>query len=497
MPRLVVMKKADQAKNKIPLVFVVIAVMAGVTAKFQLTKSQLLPGLDGAYYWVQVRSIIDKQTLAFPDLPLVFWIQAIFAKIVGSIPLGVRISDAILPALSAIPIYMLTRNSKSRFLPGISILVVLMHPIQLYFFTGDFIKNESAIPMVFFIVYVLVKWEKLSRKVSIFSLVFLLILISLSHFGTALLAIMLIGIWTILQLSNKRREVWIKTLMISLFLLLGFLASLAFIVPNRYQRLIDFFTTPSVVFQRPILDGIIHGYANSIIAFTIIVSQISVIILSFVSWRNRQIIPFSQMSVIATSLLTSFLLSSPFISIEWADRLTALSFVPLTSAAILIFSNVLGLTGKLPTTIYAFIILIAAFLFSSYPMKKVFTDENYQSFKQLVNQVDLPMNSVIAARHGVEYLSAWHFKRDVVLDTYFESADLAAYSAVYLLIENSSSDKKVDDFNPPAISKSQQSKPLISKGDKPFAKGGKESIPSQMGGENVISNGSFTLVKIR
>jgi hypothetical protein len=77
-------------------------------------------------------------------------------------------------------------------------------------------------------------------------------------------------------------------------------------------------------------------------------------------------------------------------------------------------------------------------------MKIVFSDEKYSDFKQLVQQVDIPENSVIVARHGVQYLSAWHFETDVVLESYFETADLSSYSAVFILVENRTSEKKED-----------------------------------------------------
>lgn len=487
----------SRIKENLPLLISISAVALGIATKLTLTRDELLPGLDGAFYWVQVRSIIENQSLAFTDLPFVFWVQAAIAKIVGDIPLGVRISDAVLPALSAIPIYFITRKFKNAFLPAVAILVVLLHPIQLYFFTGDFIKNEAAIPLVFFIVLVLMNWETQSRRVSALYLALLLLLVMFSHFGTALLAFMLIGIWALLQLRKSKRSSWIKASILFLVILVSFLASLAMIVPNRYERLIQFIRTPSIIFQRPILDGMINGYANSIIAFTIVASQSFVIILGMITWRYRGKIPFSQMSLILSSLITTFLLSSPFMSMEWADRLTALSFVPLVTAAILIFGNVHGLISKAPTTIFAATILISAISFSSYPMKQVFSDEMYSDFKELAQQVDLPENSVIVARHGVEYLSAWHFETDVVLDTYFEAADLTSYSAVFLLLENPTSDKEGPGLKPPAKPNGEKPKPPINAGGKPSNNGGKEINPALLGGENVFGNDSFTLVKIR
>lgn len=485
------------SKKRFQIMSSAIAVVLAVAAKLSLTRSELLPGLDGAYYWVQVRSIIENQSLAFPDLPLVFWLQAIFAKIVGSVPLGVRMSDAVLPALSAIPIYFITRNHGSKLLPAIATLVILLHPVQLYFFTGDFIKNEVAIPIVFFIVLVLTRWEVTSRKLSIISLTLLLSLVTLTHFGTALLAFMLVGIWAILELCKNGRKSWIKTSTQYFIVLTGFLALIALVIPDRYQRLLDFVTTPSTIFQRPILDGIIQGYANPIIAFTIIISQIFTIILGSFFWRCRNKIPSSQKSLIISSLITALILSSPLISIEWANRLTALSFVPLTTAAILIFCYVEGIGGKSATTTFATVILVAALLFSSFPMKRVFTGEKYVEFRKLAEQVNIPKNSVIIARHGVQYLSAWHFKSDVVLDSYFESANLASYTSVFLLVENSSSDKKEVEVKPAAKTKLDKPKTPASKGSKPTTSAGKETVPSQSSGQKVFSNGLFTLVKIR
>lgn len=485
------------AKQRFLLITSIIAIVSGIAAKLSLTQGELLPGLDGAFYWVQVRSIIENQALAFSDLPLVFWIQALIAKIVGNIPLAVRISDAFLPALSAIPIYLISRKFKNPFLPAVAILVVLLHPIQLYFFTGDFIKNEATIPLTFFIVLVLFNWETNSRKVSVISLAILMLLVALSHFGTAVLALMMVGFWGLLQIRKNKLGSYLRAITASVVLIACFLASLALIVPSRFERLIEFITTPSIVFQRPIFDGIINGYANSIITFTIIVSQLFVIILGVISWRYRSKIPFSQMSIIVSSLITTFILSSPLISMEWADRFTALSFVPLVTAAILIFGNLPEIIARLPIGLLAIAILCSSFFYRSHPIKQVFSEEKYAQFKQLVQQVNIPKNSIIVARHGVEYLTAWHLKTDVVLDSYFETADLTSYSAIFILVETPSGDKKIGDLKPPVNSKAEKPKLPNNLGDKPSKNGGKEINPSQLGGQYFFGNDSFTLIQIR
>ena len=491
------MRQTSQNLRRVPLATSLLAVFAGILAKLSLTKGDLLPGLDGAFYWVQVRSVLENQSLAFSDLTFIFWVQAAIAKVVGDVPLGVRISDAVLPALSAIPIYLIARRFKNPFLPAIAILVVLLHPIQLYFFTGDFIKNEATIPAVFFMALVLVNWEHQSKKLSVIYLIILFVITALSHFGTALLAFILIVLWGLLQMRRSGLKFWLKGLALSCVVFVGLLTSLAVIVPNRYERLVEFLTTPSAAFVRPVIDGIIHGYANSIITFTIITSQIAVVVLAIISWRSRSNFSFSDMSLVISSLIATFVLSSPFISMEWADRLTGLSFVPLSIAAIIIFGNAEKNLYKATVTVLAALTLLSSMAFTSYEMKIVFSEDKYAEFKQLVKQVEIPENSVIVARHGVQYLSAWHFESDVVLESYFETADLSSYSAVFILAENRTSEKKEDVPNPSGDSNDDKTKPSMPSGDKAPDNGGKEINPQELTGQTVYGNESFTLVRIR
>ena len=491
------MAHTPQNIKRISLTNSLLAVVVGIVAKLSLTKGDLLPGLDGAFYWVQVRSVLENLSLAFSDLPLVFWVQAAIAWVVGDVPLGVRISDAVLPALSAIPIYFIARRFKNPYLPAVAILVVLLHPVQLYFFTGDFIKNEAAIPAVFFMALVLVNWETRSKKLSAIYLIILFVITALSHFGTALLAFFLIVLWGLLQMRKSGLKFWLKGLALSCVAFVGLLTSLAVIVPNRYERLVEFITSPSAIFVRPVLGGIIHGYANSIITFTIITSQVAVVALAIISWRSRRKFTFSDLSLVISSLIATFIFSSPFISMDWADRLTGLSFVPLSIAAILIFGNADKNFYKASVTVLAALTFLSSITFTSYEMKIVFSDEKYSDFKQLVQQVDIPENSVIVARHGVQYLSAWHFETDVVLESYFETADLSSYSAVFILVENRTSEKKEDVLNPPSDSNDDKAKPSMPSGDKAPDNGGKEINPQELTGQTVFGNESFTLVRIR
>ena len=481
------MKQSALNSKRIPLVTSLLAVIVGISAKLSLTSGELLPGLDGAYYWVQVRSVVNNFTLAFSDLPVIFWVQAAIAKLVGDVPLGVRISDAILPALSAVPIYLIARRFKSAYLPAIAILVVLLHPVQLYFFTGDFIKNEATIPAVFFIAWVLFNWESKPKKFSMIALAIALIVIALSHFGTLLLALIMLSVWVLVQLRKSSKKSWLQGIAVSVTVLVAVLASLAILVPSRFERLITFITSPSVVFSNPAINGIIHNYSSRTMSITIIIGQLASLLLGYITWKARASFKFSDLSLVIAGLVSTFALSSPVIGMEWSDRLAALSFAPLSIAAIIIFGTVQIAWQKSAVAILASVTLLATISLSGTQMKYVFEDAALKDFKDLVAQVDVPDNSVIVARHGVEYLAAWEFESDVTLDTYYSSADLSSYDSVYYIQEI----KAEGPGTPPASGKGPSDKK--DKGDAPVDSKKSEVVT----GQTVYQNASFAMIKVR
>ena len=513
------MKIDSSVLRKLPLVSVLAATAVGILAKLNLTRSELLPGIDGAYYWVQVRSILENQTLAFSDLPFVFWIQAGIAQVVGNVPLAVRISDAVLPAISAIPIYFIAKKYRKPFLPAIAILIVLLHPIQLYYFTGDFIKNEATIPAVFFMALILINWDKKSKRFSILSIVGLTLLIAISHFGTLFLALMLVGTWALFQLRKSSFKFWLRGIAISVGALALSLAILAILVPTRYERLVNLITTPTVIFQNPAYDRILQGSSLSVVTFAIIISQISSVILGAITWYSRSKYSFSDLSLVISSLITTFIFSSPFIGMEWSDRLAGLSFVSLSIAAIIIFGSAEKLIQKLPVAILATVTLLSSLPLSNFDLKRVFSDEEYSNFKDLASNVEISQNSVIVARHGVEFLSAWEFGTDVVLDTYYDSADLSSYGSVYYIQESKSFAPGIGGggtgqkpTSPPGGTGQKPTSPPGGTGEKftpppggkgPSDMGGKKDMPMdqpkkvEITGETVYSNNSFAVVKVR
>lgn len=494
----------------------VLATLMGVAAKLLLTSGELLPGVDGAYYWVQVRSLFEDFTLAFDDVPLVFWVQALISVLVGDIELGVRISDAVLPALSAIPIYLILRTAKSIWVPALGILAVLLHPTQLYFFTGDFIKNSAAIPLVFLIGWLLHTWSSRSKLKTTVYLLICLSALALSHFGTLLLGVMLIAIWLVFNLRNKPRLFWIKSAAVVLGSGVSVLIALALLVPARYERLMEFVTQPATIFTNPaweMLSGpavgmMFGGRTDVVMIFSMVVGQIGSIALGFVLWKIRKTLSDSSLGLASAGLISAFLLSSPLIGMEWANRLMALSFVPLAIAAMVIWLAAERPAMKLVPALLAIASLITSSVLMFAGLRQpIMTDEAYKDLKVVAEEFDFPENSIVVARHGVEFLVAWNMEVHVVQETSYQDVNLDNYDAVYYL-EQVGSSQEVGVPYEPYISGSKPpmgeapgnpptGKPPI--GPKPTGYSPMDSKASDLSlqGDLVYENQSFTLTQLR
>ena len=269
--------------------------------------------------------------------------------------------------------------------------------------------------------------------------------------------------------------------------LVAVLASLAVLVPSRFERLITFITSPTVVFSNPAINGIIHNYASRTMSITIIIGQLASLLLGYITWKSCASFKFADLSLVIAALVSTFVLSSPVIGMEWSDRLAALSFAPLSIAAIIIFGTVQIAWQKSAVAILASVTLLATVSSSGTQMKYVFEDVALKDFKDLVAQVDIPDNSVIVARHGVEYLAAWEFESDVTLDTYYSSADLSSYDSVYYIQEI----KAEGPGTPPASGKGPSDKK--DKGDAPVDSKKSEVVT----GQTVYQNASFAMIKVR
>lgn len=109
---------------------------------YALNRDTLIYGVDGPYYLIQVRSILERGQLKYGDPPLAFFIFTFFTLIFGGdATLGVRVAAALFSALSAVPFYFwikrVTHSKISGYMAALACIFASPHVWLL----SNFLKN--------------------------------------------------------------------------------------------------------------------------------------------------------------------------------------------------------------------------------------------------------------------------------------------------------------------------------------------------------------------
>ncbi len=181
-----------------------IVIAAAIAARaWLLWSTSLVPGMNGGYYLVQTRALLDHGRLGIPDFPLTFMVQAVFAKLLqtvtgrgleASILLSVKLADALLPPLAAIPVFLLGRDWCRRAGRGVWPAVVAAAAVILGLpalsMVGDFQKNSLGLVWLAGLICALHAWMTRRTHRGALAALAMLALTGLTHigvFGVALL----------------------------------------------------------------------------------------------------------------------------------------------------------------------------------------------------------------------------------------------------------------------------------------------------------------------
>jgi hypothetical protein len=97
-------------------------------------------GVDGYYYVVQARAVLETGQLNYPSAPLAFWWLAPFVALFGDVE-GVKIGAAVGTALAVVPAYLLARRVSGARGPALLGAALVAASASGFFLTTEFIKE--------------------------------------------------------------------------------------------------------------------------------------------------------------------------------------------------------------------------------------------------------------------------------------------------------------------------------------------------------------------
>jgi hypothetical protein len=130
---------------------VVLAVGLFVTAAWlrwrALQSSPYPTGVDGYWYLIQVRSLLEEHRLHYPGAPLVPWLMAALAPILGPISAAKAVA-AVGSAAIVIPGYLVAKRIANGIGPALVGTALLATSAQSFFLAAEFVKQAVGLSLV-------------------------------------------------------------------------------------------------------------------------------------------------------------------------------------------------------------------------------------------------------------------------------------------------------------------------------------------------------------
>jgi hypothetical protein len=412
---------------------------------------ELIPGVNGGYYPLQVRSILTNGFLGFSDMPFLFYFDAFLIKFISvfgfsitdSLILNVvKIVDSISLVLLLIPLYKIIRivnHTPSKIFERsiISFAVLSFSPLIL---TSDLQKNATAIIFLFCFIAYLLSYQANRKKFEIILSIIFLILIGLTHFGTLIFAVFFLVLIT--GYAYKRKAI----IPLSIVIIIGLFIVAVFDI-TRLNRL---FSVGSLIFEKPALtNGMLAPPDYLIILISIVLAIVGIVVLKTKSSNLLS----HQKGILFASIFCIITLSFPMIDGEYFKRLSLFLFIPQTLIILQIASQISDKQIKKLSVSLFIITSISILAVFGHPKETVINENAYEELKNLNSIIENDNETIIIARHGLEWWTAWILKIKVGQDKAIEGDFFKKYKNVFFItqINGFSNDKQRTPLHEPIV----------------------------------------------
>ena len=440
-------------KNSINWIILGLIILIAIFIRWQTNfDSKLMPGVNALYYPIQVRSLIEKGYLAYPDFPLLFWIEAVIARLLFLFKLGSlsdciilasKTFDSIAPTFSAIPVFLLVREWQNKG-SNIEWFALISSAFSVLYFsalvmTSDFQKNAFGTVWIYFFLYFLYRSLKINEWKNYVFTGISFILVALTHigsFGLALLFLLIIAVALLFSKRVKRRAILISSVII-LTVLIATLSVLYFFVDSvRIERLFSSIFQFKL-FENSLISLLINKHPIPIaphdLANMIIINIIGIIGLVFIIHR-KDLLHTPEWLIVLGAIISSLIMSSVIIGQEWFNRLLMMAYIPASLVLSFLIIEMNNTTGKRIISGFAIMLLlisIAMGIFAKRPPS--ISEEAYLELNQINQVIDKPSNTLIVARHGLEWWVAWILRTHVAQDKAINPETWEHYDEVLFL----------------------------------------------------------------
>ncbi len=409
----------------------VLAIGFAVRAQISLVPD-FLTGDDGAYYLVQVRAILRSGRLPIPDFPLVFYAQACLAGLLSlfleqsaAIVAAVRWSDAVMPVLLAVPVYLFVRRFTPEKGSGTGPVLAMVFAgllatasVSPLWMAGGAIKNGCALPLGLLFAYCLMQSLSEGRARSLWIPLCVLVISSLSHISALALnaALLVLVVVCRLVFLPQRGRAFLPAAAFGGALAGAILVAL-WLDPDRGWRFLGVLIQPSRFFAgSPVVTWLAGQQGARLEAVASLpgvwIGNALGLLGAYALWRYRAAVDQTTRLILWATTLETLLFASPLLAFDLAERLSAVAFVP--GLVPLTF-----LLCRCPTALVAVVPLTALALLGGMLTIKTarLTSLRKPAYEELVRMkaVMPPGKTILIVRHELNWWVVW------VLEVHFST----------------------------------------------------------------------------
>lgn len=392
--------------------------------------SPLLPGVNGGYYALMTRALIETGQLPFSDFPLSFWLLRGLAALLGlfgmessqAILLSCKLADSILPVLAAIPVWLLARKKRLPSFPSMIMvgLVILYFPSS-YLLTGELFKNALGVVWLTTFLAALAWFQEKPNASPLAWATGAFIFLALTHFGSLLTGLLFLPL-LFYTLWNRFRSKNNTHLLSLTAILLLFLSSPD--AGGRLARFLSVTANPLRLFEHPVLFYWLNSqqmFSPFITGFLILSHLLASILLVLSIYRWKAVWWFA----------IAWFLSNPMIGLEWYLRLAIMAHIPFT-IGLMVLWNKLGHKEKAWLTVsLSILILVSVFLGATGRKRSPVTRDDIRDFLEIKQSGLVQSSDLVLAAHGVEWWTAWFLDCHIAQPQAVTLADTKQYETLY------------------------------------------------------------------
>lgn len=394
-----------------------------------LSETQYPVGVDGYFYPIQLRSLLEGHGLYYPSSPLVLWFMVPFAAVTGPV-VGAKIAAALGAALLAVPMYILGRRLCADRTVALLCAGLAVTSAESFYLTAEFVKSGLALTLSATFVCVLLWTLERPSSGRITTAVGCFCAVLLAHKLAAAIALLLAAPSLVIALKRRnrrplaRREPALRGFRLALLtfsplmalLLLGWVLPYDFSVLRDLTALASMFTASADV-TLPVLDQG-HGdplYFGHEVAISGTLGLAAILLWFIPGVRDHQVGLAQDRGVALGAALLAVALACPWLDTTdpqgMAFRLRLVAFVPLALCA----ARCLGvaLMSFVPAARVALVLTLAVGWMASRPVpgEGVVTADPrltrlLKAFRETVPKDDVLL---VPERH-VMFMATWYTK---------------------------------------------------------------------------------------